>query len=88
MGKRAKPEDILTQAIVALAERFGRYSYRRITELLEADGWSVSAKRVYRTWRREGATSSNETTQTRPALAGGRLLRTAQARSQSPCLVL
>ena len=47
-------EDILTQAIIALAERFGRYGYRRITELLKADGWSVSAKRVYRIWRREG----------------------------------
>ncbi len=35
-------EDNLTQAIIALAERFGRYGYRRITELLKADGWSVS----------------------------------------------
>ena len=47
-------EDLLTSAIIALAERFGRYGYRRITALLKEDGWSVSAGRVYRIWRREG----------------------------------
>jgi transposase InsO family protein len=41
-------EDALTSAIIALAERFGRYGYRRITALLKKDGWSVSAGRVYR----------------------------------------
>jgi len=44
----------LTRAIVALAERFGRYGYRRMTALLRAGGWRVSAGRVYRIWRREG----------------------------------
>ncbi|MEO1475388.1 MAG: IS3 family transposase [Pseudomonadota bacterium] len=47
-------EDALTGAIIALAERFGRYGYRRITALLRADGWCVSPGRVYRIWRREG----------------------------------
>ena len=47
-------EDMLTAAIIALAERFGRYGYRRITALLNEDGWSVSAGRVHRIWRREG----------------------------------
>lgn len=47
-------EDALTAAIIALAERFGRYGYRRITALLRADGWCVSPGRVYRIWRREG----------------------------------
>ena len=47
-------EDALTQAIIALAERFGRYGYRRITALLREAGWHVSAGRVYRIWRREG----------------------------------
>ncbi|MEL6245033.1 MAG: IS3 family transposase [Pseudomonadota bacterium] len=47
-------EAALTQAITHLAERFGRYGYRRITALLNADGWKVSAGRVYRIWRREG----------------------------------
>lgn len=47
-------EGALTSAIIALAERFGRYGYRRITALLRQDGWHVSEGRVYRIWRREG----------------------------------
>jgi putative transposase len=47
-------EDALTAAIVALARRFGRYGYRRITDLLEMAGWQVNAKRVQRIWRQEG----------------------------------
>ncbi|NRA31567.1 MAG: transposase, partial [Parvularculaceae bacterium] len=35
-------------AIISLAERFGRYGYRRITALLREAGWSVSTGRVYR----------------------------------------
>ena len=45
---------MLTKAIIALAEQFGRYGYRRITALLRRDGWHVNEKRVYRIWRREG----------------------------------
>lgn len=52
--KRADDEDALTQAIVGLATRFGRYGYRRITALLKGDGWRVNHKRVARIWRREG----------------------------------
>jgi transposase InsO family protein len=47
-------EGALTAAIISLAERFGRYGYRRITALLREAGWSVSTGRVYRIWRREG----------------------------------
>ena len=47
-------EGRLTEAVIHLAERFGRYGYRRITALLRADGWHVNEKRVYRIWRREG----------------------------------
>ena len=41
-------------AIVSLAERFGRYGYRRITDLLREAGWEVNSKRVQRIWREEG----------------------------------
>ena len=41
-------------AIVALARRFGRYGYRRITDLLQMAGWEVNAKRVQRIWRAAG----------------------------------
>ena len=37
-----------------LATQYGRYVYRRIREMLVAEGWRVYVKRVYRIWRREG----------------------------------
>ena len=40
--------------IIELASRYGRYGYRRITALLQDDGWKVGHKRVERIWRREG----------------------------------
>jgi transposase InsO family protein len=53
-GTPCGDEGTLTEAVINLAERFGRYGYRRITALLRADGWHVNEKRVYRIWRREG----------------------------------
>lgn len=47
-------EHRLTDAIVDLAARYGRYGYRRVWALLRADGWHVNRKRVHRIWRREG----------------------------------
>jgi transposase InsO family protein len=47
-------EAALTEAIVRLATRYGRYGYRRIRRLLVDESWQVSVKRVYRIWRREG----------------------------------
>ena len=44
----------LIAGIVALATRFGRYGYRRITALLRQEGWRVNHKRVERLWRQEG----------------------------------
>ncbi len=52
--QRRNDEDALTASITALASRYGRYGYRRITALLNAAGWSVNHKRVARIWRREG----------------------------------
>jgi len=46
--------DALTATIIELASRYGRYGYRRITGLLQLDGWHVNHKRVERIWRREG----------------------------------
>jgi len=47
-------EDRLRNRIVELALRYGRYGYRRITELLRREGWRVNHKRVERLWRDEG----------------------------------
>jgi len=40
--------------MIALAEQYGRYGYRRVTELLRREGWQVNHKRIERLWRREG----------------------------------
>ena len=37
-----------------LATQYGRYGYRRITELLRQEGWNVNQKRIERLWRQEG----------------------------------
>jgi transposase InsO family protein len=50
----ADDEDALRGQIIALASRYGRYGYRRITALLRRDGWAVNHKRVQRIWRQEG----------------------------------
>jgi putative transposase len=49
-------EKQLTRDIIALATKYGRYGYRRITALLNSPerGWKVNHKRVERIWRREG----------------------------------
>jgi transposase InsO family protein len=47
-------EPALIARLVALAQRFARYGYRRITALLRAEGWRVNHKRVERLWRQEG----------------------------------
>jgi len=48
-------EKQLTQDIITLATKYGRYGYRRITALLSNQlGWKVNHKRVERIWRREG----------------------------------
>jgi putative transposase len=47
-------EEALTADLVALAEKYGRYGYRKISALLKATGWFVNDKRVERIWRREG----------------------------------
>jgi putative transposase len=48
-------EKRLTDDIIALATRYGRYGYRRITALLNNEyGWRINHKRIERIWRKEG----------------------------------
>ncbi len=44
----------LVKRMTELATKYGRYGYRRITALLQRQGWQVNHKRVERLWRREG----------------------------------
>ena len=52
--KVASDEGVLRGDIVRLASRFGRYGYRRVTDMLRIEGWGVKHKRVERIWRQEG----------------------------------
>lgn len=53
--KKVKKDEVaLTDRIVTLADKHGRYGYRRITALLNNEGWVVNKKRVQRIWRSEG----------------------------------
>lgn len=47
-------ERSVRQRVIDLASQYGRYGYRRITELLRREGWEVNHKRVERIWREEG----------------------------------
>jgi transposase InsO family protein len=72
----AEDEAALTAEIVALARRYGRYGYRRITALLRRAGWLVNAKRVERIWRREGLkVPQRQPKRGRLWLAGGSCIR-------------
>lgn len=57
--KRYVPrEDIfkekLRERIIYFAKLYGRYGYRKITELLNREGWNVGKDRVHRIWREDG----------------------------------
>ena len=47
-------ETRLVKRMTELATEYGRYGYRRITALLQREGWRVNHKRIERLWRREG----------------------------------
>ena len=49
-----KDDENLRKEIIQLALKYGRYGYRRITALLQQDGWQINHKRVERIWREEG----------------------------------
>ena len=52
--ERPAAEQRLVERMTALAKKYGRYGYRRITGLLVAEGFRVNHKRVERLWRQEG----------------------------------
>jgi len=56
--RRGRPppsdEPRLVRRMVELAAEYGRYGYRRVTAMLNSEGWQVNHKRVERLWRLEG----------------------------------
>lgn len=62
-------EDRLTQRIIELATKYGRYGYRRITALLRQESWGgepQEGRKDLETGRTQGA---QETTETRAIMA-------------------
>ena len=49
-----RDDDALRLALIRLAKQYGRYGYRKVTELLHIEGWQVNHKKVERLWREEG----------------------------------
>jgi len=49
-----KDDDDLRLALIRIAKQYGRYGYRKVGELLCAEGWHVNHKKVERLWREEG----------------------------------
>ncbi len=49
-----KDDDALRLAMIRLAKKYGRYGYRKVGELLRAEGWRINHKKVERLWREEG----------------------------------
>ena len=47
-------EALLVERMIELATKYGSYGYRRITALLQREGFEVNHKRVERLWRIEG----------------------------------
>ena len=47
-------ESLLIKRMIELATKYGRYGYRRITALLQREGFQVNHKRIERLWRKEG----------------------------------
>ena len=47
-------DEALRLAMIRLAKAYGRYGYRKITQLLQIDGWKVNHKRIERLWREKG----------------------------------
>ena len=51
---KSQNDDDLRLALIRLAKQYGRYGYRKVGELLAAEGWRVNHKKVERLWREEG----------------------------------
>ena len=58
----------LVARIIGLATHYGRYRYRRITALLQEEGWKVNHKRVERDLEEGRIESTTETAKTGAAM--------------------
>ena len=47
-------QEKLRDRVVDIATEYGRYGYRKVTEMLNLEGWDVGKDRVFTIWRQEG----------------------------------
>jgi transposase InsO family protein len=47
-------DEKLRERVIYFAKLYGRYGYRKVTGLLNMDGFDVGRDRVYTIWRQEG----------------------------------
>jgi putative transposase len=47
-------EPVFVRRMIEFTKQYGRYGYRRVTALLQSEGFKVNHKRIERLWRREG----------------------------------
>ena len=47
-------QEKLRDRVVDIATEYGRYGYRKVTEMLNLEGWDVGKDRVFTIWREEG----------------------------------
>lgn len=52
--KTNEEKEKLRDRVIGLAEEYGRYGYRTITDMLNNEGWRVGKDAVYSIWREEG----------------------------------
>jgi len=52
--KDNEEKEKLRDRVVELAEEYGRYGYRTVTDMLNNEGWRVGKDAVYTIWREEG----------------------------------
>jgi len=81
-------EDALAREIVALASKYGRYGYRRITTLLRDRCWHLGKDRVQRISRREGLKLPPETKPARQVVVERRIVPSVAAGTSEPCVEL
>jgi putative transposase len=51
LPKARDGEALLVERMIELATKYGRYGYRRVTTLLQREGFEVNHKPVKRLWR-------------------------------------
>lgn len=47
-------DELVRKRTIEIAKEFGRYGYKRVTEMLKSEGFCVNKKRIELIWRQEG----------------------------------